>query len=139
MKTITRGLLLYTEDRQRLTGVVCYKPEDPYAVRLSFPGAGPNRETVVYRFARDLLAEGLDQAAGDGDVLVAPHEVPGWRAITLRPVPGSELVLYIEVGPVEAFVTEIYRLIPMGRECELVDVDQAVDEALAKIFREVTL
>ncbi|WP_157254815.1 SsgA family sporulation/cell division regulator [Nonomuraea typhae] len=135
MKTITRGLVLWTEDQQRLRAIIAYQPTDPYAVRLAFVEGGPNRETVVYRFARDLLAEGLDQAAGECDVLVAPHVVPGWQVITLRPGPDARMTVYTETGPVEEFVTDIYRLIPMGRERELVDVDQA----LATILRGVAL
>ncbi|MFI6603758.1 SsgA family sporulation/cell division regulator [Nonomuraea sp. NPDC050536] len=138
MKAKTCVLDVWTEAHQRVTGVLRYKPQDPYAVHFSFRGAGPEGETVLYRFARHLLVEGLDQVAGECDVLVAPHpEDPDWLTITLRPGPGKRTVVYVPSRRVEKFITSTYDMVPMGREHELVDVDKAVDEALAQIFRQV--
>lgn len=48
-----------------------YDPADPYAVQATFhTEAEP--QTVTWTFARELLATGLDQPAGLGDVQVWP-------------------------------------------------------------------
>ncbi|MFD8779221.1 SsgA family sporulation/cell division regulator [Streptomyces sp. NPDC059916] len=45
-----------------------YRLSDPYAVEATFHPDGD--EAVVWAFARDLLTEGLDHSAGEGDVIV---------------------------------------------------------------------
>ncbi|MFI0777315.1 SsgA family sporulation/cell division regulator [Streptomyces sp. NPDC021212] len=46
-----------------------YRVADPYAVEAAFRPDGPG-EPVVWTFARDLLIEGLNHSAGEGDVIV---------------------------------------------------------------------
>src|SRR5258708_34567279 len=53
-----------------LTASLYYRGDDPYAIRMAFH-VGTD-DPVEWIFARDLLAEGLDCVAGDGDVRVWP-------------------------------------------------------------------
>src|SRR6201988_2880952 len=53
-----------------LTASLYYRGDDPYAIRMAFH-VGTD-DPVEWIFARDLLAVGLDRAAGDGDVRVWP-------------------------------------------------------------------
>src|SRR5205085_8373044 len=53
-----------------LTATLSYHGDDPYAIRMAFHvGADA---PVVWTFARDLLAEGTEHPAGDGDVRFWP-------------------------------------------------------------------
>src|SRR5215471_7508012 len=53
-----------------LTASLYYRSDDPYAIQMAFH-VGTN-DPVEWIFARDLLAEGLDQVAEDGDVRIWP-------------------------------------------------------------------
>lgn len=127
-----RALTLWPSDRldYPLPAVLVYDPADPLAVKLAFLHNG--RETVSYMFARDLLAEGLDQRCGDGDVTLEPHfEMPAtWLVLTLIPESGYPFELYVARPVVESIVTAIYQLVPMGKE----RIGGAVDEAIARIL-----
>ena len=50
--------------------VLAYDSSDPFAVTASFDTGGD--EPIVWVFARDLLLEGLQRPAGQGDVTVWP-------------------------------------------------------------------
>ncbi|MFI6513311.1 SsgA family sporulation/cell division regulator [Streptosporangium sp. NPDC050855] len=115
-----------------LSAVLTYSSSDPYAVALLFTQG--RTVTAEYVFARDLLAEGLRAPAGQGDVLVAPHEELGdiYLAITLTPASGYPFLLYAVRELVVDFIDQTFRLVPHGRE----QVD--VDAAIATILGEVT-
>ncbi len=122
-RPITRAVTLWAADRpdQPITAVLTYTPSDPYAVRLTFLRG--SRETASYVFARDLLADGLDETAGQGDVTVAPHEQPDWLVITLRQDDGYPFEVYIARDDVMNFTARVYWLVPMHREREWIDWD----------------
>ncbi|MEV7012017.1 SsgA family sporulation/cell division regulator [Streptosporangium sp. NPDC051022] len=131
--TINQGLTLWLADRPEtpLAAVLSYSAADPYAVRLAFIQG--SRETTVYGFARSLLADGLYDPAGEGDVLVGPHtDYEPYLVLTLRPAEGYPFACYVVREAIEAFVEKSYRLVPMGRE----HLD--IDAAIARILGEVT-
>lgn len=132
-RTVNQALTVWAADRPEtpLAAVLSYTAADPYAVRLAFVQG--SRETVVYEFARSLLAEGLYDPAGAGDVMVGPHEeYEPYLVITLRPEDGYPFACYVAREAIEAFVEKSYRLVPMGRE----HLD--IDAAIARILGEVT-
>ncbi|WP_332881022.1 SsgA family sporulation/cell division regulator [Streptomyces sp. NBC_00564] len=61
-----------------------YRISDPYAVEAVFYENQP--EEKVWTFARDLLFEGLDHSAGEGDVIVwpSPEQNPDDQRIFIR-------------------------------------------------------
>jgi len=115
-----------------LEAMLTYSAADPHAVHLMFLQG--RTVTSEYIFGRDLLAEGVRAPAGEGDVLVAPHEELDdlYLAITLTPASGYPFLLYVVRELVVDFVDQTFRTVPHGRE----QVD--VDAAIATILGEVT-
>ncbi|WP_436764388.1 SsgA family sporulation/cell division regulator [Streptosporangium sp. V21-05] len=115
-----------------LNAMLTYSSSDPHAVCLMFVQG--RTITSEYTFARDLLAEGVRAPAGQGNVLVAPHDELDdlYLAITLTPESGYPFLLYVLRELVIDFVNQVYRHVPHGRE----QVD--VDAAIATILGEVT-
>ncbi|GGP97394.1 SsgA family sporulation/cell division regulator [Streptosporangium pseudovulgare] len=130
-RRITQDLTLWAADRPDcpLAAVLSYDAADPCAVRLAFVQG--HRETVVYGFARDLLADGLHGPAGQCDVIVGPHEHGTHLVVVLRPEYGYPFVVYALRDQVEDFVDRMYRLVPMG--CERVDVDAWIERILGEV------
>jgi hypothetical protein len=104
-----------------------YSSEDPYAIRVAFH-VGLD-EPVEWIFARDLLANGLKDRIGLGDVRVWPG--PGMAAGST-----AEQVLHIElsspfgeahfeaaIADVADFIGRTYRIVPDGEEGGFVDVE----------------
>ncbi|MCX3058533.1 SsgA family sporulation/cell division regulator [Streptomyces beihaiensis] len=119
-----------------------YEAADPYAVRLTFhlPGDAP----VTWAFGRELLVDGINGAAGDGDVRVSPvrgatggatGELPGEVHIRLQV--GSDQALFrAGVAPLIAFLDRTDKLVPLGQEQALADFEAELDEALDRILAE---
>ncbi|MBO1336749.1 SsgA family sporulation/cell division regulator [Streptomyces sp. VRA16 Mangrove soil] len=119
-----------------------YESTDPYAVRLTFhlPGDAP----VTWAFGRELLVDGVNGAAGDGDVRVSPveraggggtGEMPGEVHIRLQV--GSDQALFrAGVAPIIAFLDRTDKLVPLGQEQALADFEADLDEALDRILAE---
>ncbi|MET9064242.1 SsgA family sporulation/cell division regulator [Streptosporangium sandarakinum] len=133
-REITKGITLWPTDRPDypLAAVLSYRMSDPYAVRLSFVQG--RRETVVYGFARMLLAAGLLDRAGEGDVTVAPHEeVDDYLVLTVTPEHGYPFPLYVQREAVQDFLDRSFGLVPLGREHEHLDVDAAITALLREV------
>lgn len=109
---------------EALPGQLSYRCQDPYAVCLvvGVEGAG-----TFWTFARSLLAGGLVEPTGDGDVHVFPGETEEGEPLVLVELTGdSEVLLGIARGDVEAFLATSYRLVPAGAESGYLDVDAAI-------------
>src|ERR671911_1269000 len=99
-----------------------YTAADPLAVEALFDdGTDPIR----WVFARDLLAAGLDQRTGRGDVMIWPTtDADGRPAVHLRlHSPDGDALLEASVPALEAFLAAAWRLVPPGTEQEHIDVD----------------
>jgi hypothetical protein len=99
---------------------------DPYAVALAFQTL-QSRE-VVWRFSRGLLAQGLIEAAGEGDVRLRPLETsaPGSIVeIELRS-PGGRAVFHAPHAELRGFLARTQELIAFGAEHEWLDLDHFV-------------
>jgi hypothetical protein len=112
-----------TEQRyEPVRATLRYDSADPYAVEVDFHGEG-KAKTVVWRFARELLHDGIRTATGDADVQVRPfsrHHV----LLKLRSHDGA-MDLLLPMADVRRFLRHTYRAVPAGRE------QQDVDTALA--------
>ena len=88
-----------------LAVVLGYCPEDPYAVTATFRTPGGD---VVWTFARDLLARGLTDPVGDGDVHVWPCLDTSGRAVVIIELrsPDGELLVQGATHEVTRFVNE---------------------------------
>ncbi|MBB2742894.1 UNVERIFIED_ORG: hypothetical protein FHR35_002716 [Microbispora rosea subsp. rosea] len=116
-------LTLWNVDRpeEPIVATAVYSPADPYAMRLSFPGLGE-----PWTFARALLAEGLEEPVGDGDVRIAPAEAEDWIEIVLFSGQPRECRLFAPRDQVTSFVDRCFRLVPLGREDEWIDWDRQI-------------
>ena len=102
-----------------------YDPSDPYAVTTVFM-TGPGQ--VRWTFGRELLAEGLYEPAGDGDVHVWPCLDADGRAVVIIELcsPDGEALVQARTGDVLAFVERMNATVPPGTESTLLDVDSAI-------------
>lgn len=112
------------------SGAISYDEIDPYAVRLAFLRG--NRETAVYVFGRDLLAEGLEQVAGDGDVVVTPDQGnPDYLLLSLVQDDAYPMFFYLERQAIDDFTRAMYARVPMGTEsAHLADWDAELVKVL---------
>lgn len=118
--------LLASEGALPLSAELRYDMGDPYAVEALFDTGAD--APVRWVFARDLLAEGLSRAVGEGDVLVRPalgeHGAAAVHLVLASPDGRAQLEASAE--HVRAFLAETYDLVGRGRETDHVDIDAAL-------------
>lgn len=106
-----------------------YGTSDPYAVHVAFqtggaPGDGKDGAEVVWTFARQLLADGLEKPSGMGDVRVWPWTDQGSSAVALAlSSPSGQALFEAPRDALAAFLQRTYAEVPLGLESEYVDVD----------------
>ena len=88
---------------------------------------------MTWTFARELLAEGLYDPTGDGDVIVWPClgcEGDAVVVIELRS-PSGMAMLQTPSRAVQRFVAEVYDTVAPGRETAQLDLDEVIAHLLA--------
>ena len=102
-----------------------YDPADPYAVTTVFM---TGTSQVRWTFGRELLAEGLYEPSGDGDVHVWPCLDSSGHAVVIIELcsPDGEALVQAKTGDLRTFVDRMSQTVALGRESELVDVDAAI-------------
>jgi hypothetical protein len=104
-----------------------YVSRDPYAVQATFhiaPG-----QVVHWTFARELLDEGVQTAAGIGDVKVAPIESSSGRHFSIElETPDGYARFTGAVAPVRAWIAKTYNAVPAGSESAFLDIDRFLEE-----------
>ena len=107
-----------------------YDPTDPFAVTTVFR---TGHSEVRWTFGRDLLAEGLYEPAGDGDVHVWPCLDSNGHAVVIIELcsPDGEALVQARTGDLRSFVDRMSRAVKPGSESELIDVDAAIAAILA--------
>lgn len=98
--------------------VMEYSDANPYEVRLALI---PEDLTVgriqIYKFARELLWDGLAAPAGNGDVQIRPHDtVASLLTIRLRPDGAYPFELDAPREILTDFIEQAYMLVPVGHE-----------------------
>jgi len=101
-----------------------YSSENPYAVTARFrTGDGD----VHWVFGRDLLAEGLTGPAGEGDVTVWPSRGSDGDVVCIAlESPSGGALLEADPVHVRGFVDDTYRLVPLGSESGMLDLDAEI-------------
>ena len=104
-----------------------YDPADPYAVTATFCTAAGD---VTWTFARDLLARGLTDPAGEGDVHLWPSLDDSGRAAVIIELcsPDGELVVQASTHDIYRFVSRSLAAVPAGMESDHMDLDQLIDQ-----------
>lgn len=107
-----------------------YDPTDPFAVSVTFHTVEGD---VRWVFGRELLAEGLVEPAGDGDVHIWPSlNDRGEAVVNIDLVsPDGELLAEVAAAPVHEFVARSMRLVPPGSESSRLDLDRLITQLIA--------
>jgi len=132
--TVTRAMTLDLIDASGaatpLEAQLRYESDDPYAISAEF---STGAESVGWVFARDLLASGLYEPAGDGDVHVWPCLDVRGRAVVIFELcsPDGEALLQARADEVADFLQSTRDLVPQGSEGAHVDLDELVVRLLA--------
>ncbi|MDH6121495.1 SsgA family sporulation/cell division regulator [Kitasatospora sp. GAS204B] len=134
--TVHARLILSGHCSTGLGAELRYRADDPLAVRMAFPSEyslderldpRPGAE-VVWVFARQLLATGLNLPTGLGDVHIRPSRGP-YTMVELRAPEGIALLRF-EAGDLRRFLSASYRCVPDGAEARHLDADRALAELL---------
>ncbi|MFC7303541.1 SsgA family sporulation/cell division regulator [Streptomyces monticola] len=108
-----------------------YDVGDPFAVRMAFPApATLEGVDVSWTFARDLLAAGVDEGSGEGDVRVRPYGYD--RTVLEFHAPEGTAIVHVRTAELRRFLKRADDLVPSGREHLHLDMD----EDLAELMRD---
>ena len=105
-----------------------YEPEDPYAVHVVFH-AGSSEATgeVSWSFARQLLADGMSEPTGIGDVRVWPWQAANGPSVALAlSSPDGHALFEVPRLALGDFLGRTYRQVPEGAESLHLDIDGAL-------------
>lgn len=101
-----------------------YDVTDPYAVQVSFHTGGGSGEVVEWTFARQLLTEGVDAPAGQGDVRAWPS-LAGRESVVCLSLssPSGKALFEVPLPELVEFLAMTYDAVATGAESQHVDVD----------------
>jgi len=101
---------------------LCYDRRDPYAVSTLFRTGSTQ---VRWVFSRDLIAEGIYEPTGDGDVHVWPCLDAQGRAVVVIELssPDGEALMQARSDALTAFIASTDAIVPRGTESLLIDID----------------
>ncbi|MFD5032217.1 SsgA family sporulation/cell division regulator [Streptomyces sp. NPDC058220] len=106
-----------------------YDRGDPFAVRMAFPPPATLEGTeVTWEFSRELLATGLTEPAGDGDVRVRPFGYG--RTVLEFHAPEGTAMVHLRTSQLRRFLERSQGLVPVGREHLYLDLDHDLTELL---------
>ncbi|HEY3735655.1 MAG TPA: SsgA family sporulation/cell division regulator [Streptosporangiaceae bacterium] len=112
-----------------LVASLFYSGDDPYAVRMAFH-VGTD-EPVEWIFARDLLAAGMTETAGEGDVRVWPSDDNGQPVLNIvLSSPFGQAHFEAPQSAMQEFLGRTFEAIPAGHEGEYFDFGGELDSLL---------
>jgi hypothetical protein len=112
-----------------LTASLFYRGDDPYAIRMAFH-VGMD-DPVEWIFARDLLAAGMHEPTGDGDVRVWPGADTDRQVLNISlSSPFGQAHFEAPLPAMSQFLLRTFELIPVGREGDFTDIDGELNELL---------
>ena len=102
-----------------------YDPTDPYAVTTVFM---TGTTQVRWTFGRDLLAQGLYEPTGDGDVHVWPCLDSDGHAVVIIELcsPDGEALVQARTGDLRTFVDRMTKTVELGTESAHLDIDATI-------------
>jgi len=106
-----------------------YRRQDPYAATMTFATA---EGALTWTVGRDLLARGVHEPTGEGDVHVFPGLGRRGQAITFIDLrsPDGELLLEARSEQLQRFLDQTYDLVPQDCEMEEIDFDLLIGQLL---------
>jgi Streptomyces sporulation and cell division protein, SsgA len=111
-----------------------YSSRDPYAVQASFRTG--HDSTVDWVFARDLLADGLVDSAGTGDVRVQPMSSDPTRIELELTSPSGHALFSTSAQSLSDFLDRTYEAVPPTSEYSWLDFDAALSDLLDTTARD---
>ena len=102
-----------------------YDANDPFAVWITFHSATGD---VRWAVCRSLMATGLTEPVGEGDVQLWPSIDDDGRAVVMFEFcsPDGELVAHARTADLDAFLTRTRVAVPFGHEADHLDVDAMI-------------
>ncbi|MET9482868.1 SsgA family sporulation/cell division regulator [Streptomyces sp. NPDC006638] len=99
-----------------------YDQGDPFAVRMAFPPPATLEGTdVTWEFSRELLALGMTEPCGVGDVRVRPFGYG--RTVVEFHAPEGTAMVHLRTAELRRFLDRTQGLVPVGREHLYLDLD----------------
>lgn len=115
-------LLVSGSSALTIAATMRYDSDDPHAVHATFHTG--DDETVEWVFARDLLAEGLREPAGYGDVRVWPSRSRGVEVVCISlSSPEGHALLEAPADELHGFLNRTYVAVAPGSEHLHMDLD----------------
>ena len=116
-----------------LVASLFYSREDPYAIRIAFH-VGLD-EPVEWIFARNLLALGIEDREGLGDVHVWPSDgieddAPGGVLNIELSSPFGQAHFEAPAKEISDFLRRTYQIVPAGKESDYIDVEAELNALL---------
>ncbi|MHC0432125.1 spore wall synthesis regulator SsgD [Streptomyces sp. O3] len=106
-----------------------YDSRDAFAVRMTFPApATLEGVEVSWVFGRELLALGMEDPAGRGDVRVRPYGFD--RTVLEFHAPEGTAVVHVLTADLRCFLDSTEVLVPLGHEHLLLDLDADLAELM---------
>ena len=106
-----------------------YDLQDPFAVRMAFPPPATLEGTeVTWEFSRELLATGVNEPVGLGDVRVRPFGYG--RTVLEFHAPEGTAMVHLRTSELRRFLERAQDLVPAGREHLFLDLDHDLTELL---------
>lgn len=104
-----------------------YCADDPFAVTLSVRTG--NDRWVDWLMARDLVAEGLTQPAGIGDVRISPQTIQGYDVVAIEiSSHDGRAVLEVDRRLLQDFIARTYAVVPPGTEQTRLKLDDEIEK-----------
>lgn len=130
-RTVTTPIVLSvsaaTGDAE-LSGELRYDPADPLAVTLAI-GTDCD-DPVLWVFARDLLADGIREPSGEGDITIEPASDLDSRELRITLATDCLATLLAPRDQVFEFLLETFTVVPTGSEFDVIDFDAEISALL---------
>ncbi|MFT6565186.1 MAG: hypothetical protein ACJAY5_001953 [Actinomycetes bacterium] len=121
-------LVLTAQRSVSVLALLDYSAHEPYSVRATFRTSDGD---VNWVFARELIAEGLRKPAGDGDIAMWPSKTNDREVLCLSlSSPSGQALMEAPRDVIEEFLARSYRVVPLGSESALIDMDLLIDRLL---------
>ncbi|MFJ2115476.1 MULTISPECIES: SsgA family sporulation/cell division regulator [unclassified Streptomyces] len=128
-QAVQARLVSSTPRMETVPATLFYDRADPFAVRMAFPPPATLEGTeVTWEFSRELLATGMTEPVGVGDVRVRPFGYG--RTVLEFHAPEGTAMVHLRTSELRQFLERAQGLVPDGREHLYLDLDHDLAELL---------
>ncbi|MGW1543652.1 SsgA family sporulation/cell division regulator [Streptomyces sp. NPDC002309] len=128
-QTVEARLVAAAPRMPSIPATLIYDLTDPFAIRMTFPAqATLKNEEVCWTFSRELLAAGMHEPEGRGDVRVRPYGYD--RTVLEFHASEGTAVVHVRSGELLRFLAATRVLVPEGLEHAHLDLDHDLAELM---------